>query len=73
MNVITTDQSLSFQTLANLLKKQCIKDFLLFLKWRKYYLNDSWDLEATDQQYKNISVMDNNNKIRQGLYACGAF
>ena len=42
--------------IANLLKKQCIQDFILFLKRSNYYLKDSLDLGTTDQQPMHLLI-----------------
>ena len=75
MNVMIRDQSLLYQTSETLLKKQCIKDFILLLRKRKLLFEEQFGFRnnrsATD------ALIDITGRIRnacdKGLYACGAF
>ena len=41
---------------ANLLKKQCMKEFIIFFKRSNYYLKVSSDLGTTDQQQMHLLI-----------------
>ena len=42
--------------ISKLIKKQCMKDFILFLKRSNYYLKDSLDLGTTNQQQMHLLI-----------------